>query len=155
MQIIHTSGREQGQIYVPFTNWTLYLAVVALVVGFQNSSNLAAAYGIAVTGTMLIDTILIGFVMVLLWQWHLARGGRGGALRCVDLAFFSRQHHQGPGGRLVPDRHRRWCRSPCSPPGVAGASWCRGNGRRTRCRWTCSSSIGRRRASRFRARRCS
>ena len=66
MQIIHTSGREEGQIYVPFTNWTLYLAVVALVLGFQSSSNLAAAYGIAVTTTMLINTILVAFVMVLL-----------------------------------------------------------------------------------------
>ena len=50
MLIVHTSGHAEGQIYVPFTNWTLYLAVVALVVGFRNSSNLAAAYGIAVTG---------------------------------------------------------------------------------------------------------
>jgi KUP system potassium uptake protein len=54
---------------VPFTNWTLYFAVVALVLGFKSSSNLAAAYGI-VTGTMLIDTILVAFVMVLLWRWH-------------------------------------------------------------------------------------
>ncbi len=56
MQIVHTSHMEAGQIYVPFTNWTLYLAVIALVFGFQSSSNLAAAYGIAVAGTMLIST---------------------------------------------------------------------------------------------------
>ena len=43
---------------------------MALVIGFRSSSNLAAAYGIAVTGTMLIDTILVAFVMVLMWKWH-------------------------------------------------------------------------------------
>ena len=71
MQIIHTSGMEEGQIYVPFTNWSLFLAVVALVLGFKNSSNLAAAYGIAVTGTMLIDTILVAFD----WLLKSAEGG--------------------------------------------------------------------------------
>ena len=69
MEIRHTSGKAQGQIYVPFTNWTLYLAVVFLVFAFQNSSNLAAAYGIAVTGTMMIDTMLVAFVIVLAWRW--------------------------------------------------------------------------------------
>ena len=59
MKIVHTSSMESGQIFVPFTNWTLYLAVIALVLGFQSSSNLAAAYGIAVAGTMLISTILV------------------------------------------------------------------------------------------------
>lgn len=90
MLIVHTSGQAEGQIYVPFTNFTLYLAVVALVIGFQNSSNLAAAYGIAVTGTMLIDTILIAFVMLLLWRWHWTVVALvAGSLLAVDLAFFS------------------------------------------------------------------
>lgn len=71
MEIRQTSDQAQGQIYVPFTNWTLYLAVIFLVVVFQNSSNLAAAYGIAVTGTMLIDTLLIALMMVLYWRWKL------------------------------------------------------------------------------------
>jgi phosphoglycerate kinase len=70
MAIIHTSGNEAGQIYVPLTNWTLCFGVVMLVLGFQSSSNLAAAYGIAVTGTMLIDTILVAFVMYYLWRWN-------------------------------------------------------------------------------------
>ena len=70
MRIVHTSHMEAGQIYVPFTNWTLYLAVMALVFGFQSSSNLAAAYGIAVTGTMMIDTILVSFVAILAWRWN-------------------------------------------------------------------------------------
>ncbi len=103
MQIIHTSGREEGQIYVPFTNWTLYLAVVALVVGFQNSSNLAAAYGIAVTGTMLIDTILVAFVMVLLWQWNrLLVLLVAGTLLLVDFAFFSANVIKIPEGGWFP-----------------------------------------------------
>jgi KUP system potassium uptake protein len=90
MTIVHTSGEEAGQIYVPFTNWTLYLAVMALVIGFQSSSNLAAAYGIAVTGTMMIDTILVAFVMSLLWRWHwLAVTAVAGTLLLVDFAYFS------------------------------------------------------------------
>jgi KUP system potassium uptake protein len=71
MAVCQTSDKAQGQIYVPLTNWTLYMAVVFLVLAFQSSSNLAAAYGIAVTGTMSITTILAAFVMVLLWRWPL------------------------------------------------------------------------------------
>jgi KUP system potassium uptake protein len=90
MRIVHTSHMAAGQIYVPFTNWTLYLAVMALVFGFQSSSNLAAAYGIAVTGTMMIDTILVSFVAILAWRWYpwLAAPLLGGLL-LVDVAFFS------------------------------------------------------------------
>ena len=90
MGIVHTSSMEAGQIYVPFTNWTLYLAVMALVFGFQSSSNLAAAYGIAVTGTMMIDTILVSFVALLAWRWNplLAVPLLGGLL-LIDFAFFS------------------------------------------------------------------
>jgi KUP system potassium uptake protein len=71
MEIRQTSHQTQGQIYVPFTNWILYLAVVFLVFAFQSSTNLAAAYGIAVTGTMTITTMLMAFVIVLLWRWSL------------------------------------------------------------------------------------
>ncbi|MHB1238488.1 MAG: potassium transporter Kup [Gallionella sp.] len=71
MEIRQTSDKAQGQIYVPLTNWTLYLAVVFLVLSFQSSTNLAAAYGIAVTGTMTITTILIAVVILLLWRWPL------------------------------------------------------------------------------------
>jgi len=103
MQIIHTSGHEEGQIYVPFTNWTLYLAVVGLVVGFKNSSNLAAAYGIAVTTTMLIDTILVGFVMVLIWRWNkLLAFAAVGALLAVDIAFFAANIIKIPEGGWFP-----------------------------------------------------
>jgi KUP system potassium uptake protein len=90
MRIVHTSHLEAGQIFVPFTNWTLFLAVMALVFGFRSSSNLAAAYGIAVTGTMMIDTILVSFVAVLAWHWNrwLAVPLLCGLL-LVDFAFFS------------------------------------------------------------------
>ena len=58
MEVQHTSGEQIGQIYLPGINWTLFAGVVALVLGFGTSSNLAAAYGIAVTGTMVITTVL-------------------------------------------------------------------------------------------------
>ncbi|UCV27272.1 potassium transporter Kup [Ferribacterium limneticum] len=103
MQIIHTSGMEEGQIYVPFTNWSLYLAVVALVIGFKSSSNLAAAYGIAVTGTMLIDTILVAFVMVLMWKWNkLLVALVAGTLLLVDIAFFAANAIKIPEGGWFP-----------------------------------------------------
>lgn len=90
MRIIHTSHMEEGQIYVPFTNWTLYVAVMALVFGFQSSSNLAAAYGIAVTGTMMIDTILVSFVAILAWRWNpWLAAPLLGVLLLIDFAFFS------------------------------------------------------------------
>ena len=103
MSIIHTSGKEEGQIYVPFTNWTLYLAVVGLVIGFKSSSNLAAAYGIAVTGTMLIDTILIAFVMRLLWHWHwIFVLSVAGSLLVIDVAFFAANAIKIPAGGWFP-----------------------------------------------------
>ena len=89
MEIRHTSEHAIGQIYIPFINWFLLAGVVALVLGFRSSSNLAAAYGIAVTGSMVIDTLLAGFVAVMVWRWH-----RGLVLVAalgflfVDLAFF-------------------------------------------------------------------
>jgi len=70
LTIMHTSEREIGQIYVPFINWTLLLAVMLLVAGFRSSSNLAAAYGIAVTLAMAIDSLLIFVVMTRLWHWN-------------------------------------------------------------------------------------
>jgi len=103
MQIVHTSGHEEGQIYVPFTNWSLYFAVVALVIGFKSSSNLAAAYGIAVTGTMLIDTILVAFVMALMWKWHWTLViAVAGFFLTVDIAFFAANAIKIPEGGWFP-----------------------------------------------------
>lgn len=90
MTVIHTSARKTGQIYVPFVNWTLLAAVTALVLGFQSSSNLASAYGVAVTGTMMIDTILLTIVMFLMWRWSKWLIIPVASLfLLVDLAFFS------------------------------------------------------------------
>ncbi|PZW63523.1 MULTISPECIES: potassium transporter Kup [unclassified Pseudomonas] len=69
MQILHTSSAEQGQIYIPLINSMLLIGVVLLVVGFQSSSGLAGAYGVAVTGTMLCTTLLVSSVILLLWRW--------------------------------------------------------------------------------------
>ncbi|VUC91696.1 membrane transport protein [Salmonella sp. NCTC 11881] len=70
MRIIHTSEMESGQIYIPFVNWLLYFAVVVVIVSFEHSSNLAAAYGIAVTGTMVLTSILSTTVARKNWHWN-------------------------------------------------------------------------------------
>ena len=102
MPILQTSFRAQGQIYVPLTNWTLYLAVVYLVFTFQSSTNLASAYGIAVTGTMLIDTILIAFVLVA-WRWSpLLVIPLIATFFCVDLAYFASNTLKIPQGGWFP-----------------------------------------------------
>lgn len=89
LSTVHTSSREIGQIYVPFVNWALFVGVIWLVLTFKSSSNLAAAYGIAVTGTMVITTILAFEVAIRRWNWGLARAGIVfGLLLLVDLAFF-------------------------------------------------------------------
>ncbi|MET0179457.1 MAG: KUP/HAK/KT family potassium transporter, partial [Novosphingobium sp.] len=69
MTIKHTSETAAGQIYIPVINWALMIAVILLVVVFQRSSNLTAAYGIAVTGAMLIDNFLLGVVLFQMWKW--------------------------------------------------------------------------------------
>ena len=72
LEILHTSERSIGQIYVPFVNWMLFVAVVLLVMGFQSSDNLANAYGIAVAATMVIECVLAMVVARLLWKWSWA-----------------------------------------------------------------------------------
>jgi KUP system potassium uptake protein len=81
---------EIGQIYVPFVNWALLVGVLVLVIGFRSSTNLASAYGIAVTGTLAIDTLLFFVVVRLLWRkpWWIVIGGATCFLT-VDLAFFT------------------------------------------------------------------
>jgi KUP system potassium uptake protein len=71
MLVLHTSSDEQGQIYLPGINWTLMIAVMALVIGFGSSSALAAAYGIAVTGTMVTTSVLAFVVARRIWGWNL------------------------------------------------------------------------------------
>jgi len=90
LNIQHTSVRETGQIYLPFVNWSLFVAIVLAVVMFRNSSNLAAAYGIAVTLDMLITTVLTFFVIRYGWGYPLALCvATTGFFFVVDLAFFS------------------------------------------------------------------
>ncbi len=69
LSIRHTSETEAGQIYIPVVNWALMVAVIILVLTFQSSSNLAGAYGIAVTGAVTIDTLLMGVLFVGVWKW--------------------------------------------------------------------------------------
>ncbi|MBK6279732.1 MAG: potassium transporter Kup [Gammaproteobacteria bacterium] len=100
---IHTSASAEGQIYIPFINWSLFIAVVALVLGFRSSSALAAAYGVAVTGTMLIDSLLLAVVMLLTWSWNRALTAACAALFIVvDLAFFTSNALKIPHGGWFP-----------------------------------------------------
>ena len=103
MEIRQTSDLARGQIYVPFTNWILYAAVIFLVFAFQSSSNLAAAYGIAVTGTMVIDTLLVAFVAVMLWRWPLLVAIPViSVLLIVDLTYFAANTLKIPQGGWFP-----------------------------------------------------
>jgi KUP system potassium uptake protein len=88
--IIHTSGKTEGQIYIPEVNWLLMLACIALVLGFRSSSDLADAYGIAVTGTMAITSILFYFVARDRWRWSgLHAGALVAVFLTIDLSFFA------------------------------------------------------------------
>ncbi|HSN79196.1 MAG TPA: potassium transporter Kup, partial [Rhodoferax sp.] len=89
-QVLHTNVKETGQIFMPFVNWGLFVLIVLAVLLFKSSSNLAAAYGIAVTLDMLITTVLTFFVIRYAWHYPLALClGATGLFFVVDLAFFS------------------------------------------------------------------
>ena len=103
LEVQHTSEREIGQVYLPAVNWALLVAIIALVLGFRTSSNLAAAYGIAVTGTMAIDTILAVVVARALWGWGWATCVMVAAFFLViDLSFFSANAMKIPQGGWFP-----------------------------------------------------
>lgn len=90
LQIIHTSSREIGQIYLPQVNWALLIGTLWLVISFKSSSNLAAAYGISVSMTMVITTILMYVVMRKLWNWSIALAlGVTLFFIIIDLTFLS------------------------------------------------------------------
>ena len=90
VRITHTSASEHGQIYVPAINWMQLIGVVALVLAFKSSTNLAAAYGIAVTGTMLVTTILVFALAVRVWKWGWVRSVVVlGAFGIVDATLMS------------------------------------------------------------------
>jgi KUP system potassium uptake protein len=89
LDIEHTSHHEMGQVYVPQVNWALMLSTILIVVGFGSSSALAAAYGIAVTLTMIITAMLLQVVASERWGWHPAvAAGVTGLFLVIDLAFF-------------------------------------------------------------------
>ena len=87
LAVIHTSEKAKGQIYVPAVNWVLMVACVALVIGFGSSSNLAAAYGMAVTGTMAITTVLF-YRVAQSWWGTLRASVLCGAFLAVDVPFL-------------------------------------------------------------------
>ena len=88
---MHTSADTIGQVYLPWVNRILLVLVMLLVLVFQTSSNLASAYGVSVTGSMLIDTILL--IILAAQKWRLLGAGRSGRSRCcswsIDIALFS------------------------------------------------------------------
>jgi KUP system potassium uptake protein len=90
MPVVHTSNEETGQIYLPWINRVLMIMVVLVVIGFGSSNALAGAYGIAVTGTMAIDTVLFLIVAWRMWEWNpLLIAFMGLFMLTIDLCFFS------------------------------------------------------------------
>ena len=90
MKILFTSAKEKGQIYVPFINWMLCFIVVGIVLAFKKSDNLASAYGVAVSTTMLLTTLLAAVVMKALWKWHTIWVTLViGCFLIVDIGFFT------------------------------------------------------------------
>jgi KUP system potassium uptake protein len=90
MTIVHTSAREMGQVYIPAVNWALCAMVIAAVIGFGSSSRLAGAYGVAVTATMLVDTLLTFFVIRFGWRYPLWLCiFATGFFAAVDFSFFA------------------------------------------------------------------
>lgn len=86
----HTSARAAGQIYIPLVNWTLLVMVCLLVVGFGESTRLAAAYGISVSGTMIITTLMLAVLIFKVWKWNrLLAGLTIGLFLAVDGMFFA------------------------------------------------------------------
>ena len=103
MQIKHTSASAAGQIYIPVVNWGLMIMVLFLVLFFGSSSKLAAAYGIAVTGAMFIDTLLMAAVLISLWRWPLWKAlPLVAVFIIVDIAYFGANLIKVPDGGWVP-----------------------------------------------------
>lgn len=103
IRIAHTSASAAGQIYVPLVNWALLALVLLLVIGFQSSSNLAAAYGIAVTGTMVITSCMMGVLTFNVWRWNpLLAGATTGIFLLIDGAYFASNATKIPDGGWFP-----------------------------------------------------
>ncbi|WP_375391573.1 potassium transporter Kup [uncultured Sphingomonas sp.] len=103
LRIAHTSEHAIGQIYVPLVNWGLLVLVVALVLGFRSSGALAAAYGIAVTGTMLITALMLGVLTVSVWRWPKPLAfALTGLFVVVDGLYFASNATKVPDGGWFP-----------------------------------------------------
>src|SRR3989442_241591 len=101
VSIVHTSRSEVGQIYIPEVNTALMLGCLLLVLGFESSSALGAAYGVAVTGTMTVTTLLFYVIARQRWHWSVVRAGAlAGAFLAIDCAFF--------GANIIKIAHGGW-----------------------------------------------
>ena len=103
LRTLHTSEKAAGQIYIPAVNWGLLVMVIALVLGFRESTNLASAYGIAVTGTMLITTLMLGVLVFQVWRWNrVLAAGTIGLFLLIDGAYFASNITKIPDGGWFP-----------------------------------------------------
>jgi KUP system potassium uptake protein len=103
LRIVNTSARAAGQIYVPFVNWALLALVIAITLGFKSSANLAAAYGIAVTGTMFITTCMLGVLACAVWKWPpWVAGLVTGGFLLIDGLYFASNLIKVPDGGWFP-----------------------------------------------------
>ena len=103
LRILHTSETAAGQIYMPGVNWVLLTLVLGLVLGFRESSKLASAYGIAVTGTMFITTCMLAVLLFQVWRWNRwAAGAATGVFLLVDGAYFASNLTKIPDGGWFP-----------------------------------------------------
>ena len=103
MQVVHTSRRAEGQIYLPAVNWTLLILVLIVVLAFRSTDNLASAYGLAVTGAMTVDTILFAVVAFSLWKWNkLVATVAVAVFAIVDLALLASTVIKIPDGGWFP-----------------------------------------------------
>jgi KUP system potassium uptake protein len=103
LRTLHTSEKAAGQIYIPAVNWALLAMVLVLVVGFRQSSRLASAYGIAVTGTMLITTLMLAVLLFQVWRWNrLLAAVTIGVFLVVDGGFFASNITKIPDGGWFP-----------------------------------------------------
>jgi KUP system potassium uptake protein len=103
LKTLHTSAKAAGQIYIPMVNWTLLMFVILLVVTFRQSTNLASAYGIAVTGTMLITTLMLAFLVFQVWNWNRWLASLViGAFFIIDGIYFASNITKIPDGGWFP-----------------------------------------------------
>lgn len=103
LRIAHTNASTAGQIYIPLINWGLMVMVIILVLSFRTSSNLSAAYGIAVTGAMFIDNVLLTVVLLRLWKWNrIGAFAFLGVFYIIDGAYLAANLTKVPDGGWVP-----------------------------------------------------